>query len=434
MAPARAAQASVTPVGIGWRHPHYRELLSRQLALDFLEVHSENFFAEGGAALAVLRQGRASYPVSLHGVGLSLGSAIGIDDWHLDQLARLVQQIEPVRVSDHACFARGRLTNAVGATTGIVHASDLLPIPFSQEALDVLCANVQRVQERLKRPFMVENLSAYLSFKPPLLNPAAKQESEAGATGAPMDAARVGLQGNAPGNRAAGSASALFTEPAFLAELARRTGCSLLVDVNNIYVNALNAQIAGLAGDPVQHCLRWLDAIPFGSVGELHLAGHCRINGEHGDEHDPHGDIVIDDHGSRVCDAVWRLYQHAVQRFGPVPTLIEWDTDVPALDVLLEEVGRARAAAAATAPAPASATTPMPAPAPAPAAAPAAAPATTTPAVDVAADAARDDPGNVPAKDAMNAALDRAANTAVPTAANASAGAAAPGKRKGPAR
>ena len=190
------------------------------------------------------------------------------------------------------------------------------------------------------------------------------------------------------------------------------------MDVNNIYVNALNAQIAGLAGDPVQHCLNWLDAIPFGSVGELHLAGHCRINGEHGDEHDGRGDIVIDDHGSRVCDAVWRLYQHAVQRFGAVPTLIEWDTDVPAMDVLLEEVDRARAAAAAPAPA----TTPMPAP------------ATTTPAVEVAADAARDDPGNVPAKDAMNAALGRAANTAAATAANASAGAAAPGKSKGPAR
>ena len=436
MAPARAAQASVTPVGIGWRHPHYRELLARQPALDFLEVHSENFFAPGGAALAVLRQGRASYPVSLHGVGLSLGSAIGLDDWHLDQLARLVQQIEPVRVSDHACFARGLLSVASGGHLGdpssrvpggisgknpghrVVHASDLLPIPFSAEALDVLCANVQRVQDRLKRPFMVENLSAYLSFKPSLLMPVAKQESEAGATGAPMDAARVGLQGNATGNRAAGPASALFTEPGFLAELARRTGCSLLVDVNNIYVNALNAQIAGLAGDPVQHCLNWLDAIPFGSVGELHLAGHCRINGEHGDEHDGRGDIVIDDHGSRVCDAVWRLYQHAVQRFGAVPTLIEWDTDVPALDVLLEEVDRARAAAAAPAPA----TTPMPAP------------ATTTPAVEVAADAARDDPGNVPAKDAMNAALGRAANTAAATAANASAGAAAPGKSKGPAR
>ena len=312
-------QLNTVPAGIGWRQPHYRELLARRPTLDFLEVHSENFFALGGAALAVLRQGRASYPISLHGVGLSLGSAIGIDDWHLDQLARLVQQIEPVRVSDHACFARGRLAPAAasanasqtaGATPGgsLVHASDLLPIPFTTQALDVLCANVQQVQDRLQRRFMLENLSAYVALQ---------------------------LPGHEPHG---------FTEPAFLAELARRTGCTLLVDVNNIYVNALNAQIAGVAGDPVQQCLNWLDAIPPASVGELHLAGHCRVYGGQGEEH---GDIVIDDHGSPVCDAVWQIYQHAVRRFGPVPTLVEWDTDVPALDVLLQEVDRARASAAA---------------------------------------------------------------------------------------
>lgn len=137
-----------------------------------------------------------------------------------------------------------------------------------------------------------------------------------------------------------GLAADSLAEPVFLAGLARRTGCALLVDVNNIYVNAPNAQIAQTSGapcDPVQHCLSWLDAIPPSSVGELHLAGHCRVSGEH-------DDIVINDHGSRVCDAVWRIYQHAVQRFGPVPTLVEWDTDVPALDVLLEEVDGARAA------------------------------------------------------------------------------------------
>ena len=340
-------QPNRVPVGIGWRHPHYRELLQRQPARDFLEVHSENFFALGGAALAVLREGRASYPISLHGVGLSLGSAIGIDGWHLDQLARLVQQIEPVRVSDHACFARGLLTAAVheaeatGATSGrsAVHASDLLPIPFSAEALDVLCANVQRVQDRLKRPFMVEHLSAYVSWTPALLD-----EFLFDPLSAPIHEALARVQGKAQGGPAADS----LAEPAFLAELARRTGCALLVDVNNIYVNALNAQMAGLdgangvVGDPVQHCLDWLDAIPPASVGELHLAGHSRICDEDGDGH---RDIVIDDHGSRVCDAVWRIYRHAVQRFGPVPTLVEWDTDVPELDVLLEEVDRARSAA-----------------------------------------------------------------------------------------
>ncbi len=283
--------------GIGWRHPHYAELLERQPALAFLEVHSENFFAPGGAALAVLEQGRAHYPISLHGVGLSLGSASGLDAWHLDQLARLVQRIDPVRVSDHASFARGSFQDAP------VHAADLLPIPFTTEALDVLCTHVNQVQDRLQRVFMVENLSAYLRWN--------------------VDAAER-----------------IWAETEFLSTLARRTGCQLLVDVNNIYVNALNAQTRfGDGADPLQSCRHWLDAIPSDVVGELHLAGHCHVS-------DEHGDITIDDHGSRVCDAVWDLYRHAVTRFGRVPTLIEWDTNVPALDVLLDEAGRARAYAA----------------------------------------------------------------------------------------
>lgn len=285
--------ANLGNVGIGWRHPHYAELLERLPALDFLEVHSENFFAPGGASQAVLEQGRAHYPVSLHGVGLSLGSAAGLDDWHLDQLQRLVQHIDPVRVSDHASFARGVFNGAV------VHAADLLPIPFSSESLDVLCANVSRVQDRLQRRFMVENLSAYLRWKLP-------------------DTERI------------------WAETEFLTTLARRTGCQLLVDVNNIYVNALNAQLReGSVCDPVQACREWLDAIPADIVGEMHLAGHCRVS-------DEHGDIAIDDHGSQVCDPVWDLYRQAVSRFGAVPTLLEWDTDVPTLDVLLDEVRRAR--------------------------------------------------------------------------------------------
>ena len=280
-------------VGIGWRHPHYAELLERQPALAFLEVHSENFFAPGGAALAVLERGRAQYPISLHGVGLSLGSAVGLDTWHLDQLTRLVQRIDPVRVSDHACFARGLLKGSV------VHAADLLPIPFSTESLDVLCSHVHQVQDRLQRAFMVENLSAYLRWNMP-------------------------------------QAERVWTETEFLTTLARRTGCQLLVDVNNIYVNALNAPMRyGDMADPLQSCRNWLNAIPADVVGEIHLAGHCRVS-------DEHGDIVIDDHGSRVCDAVWGLYRHAIGRFGPVPTLIEWDTDVPTLDVLLDEATRAR--------------------------------------------------------------------------------------------
>jgi hypothetical protein len=226
-------------------------------------------------------------------VGLSLGSAVGLDTWHLDQLARLVQRIDPVRVSDHACFARGRFQGAP------VHAADLLPIPFTTESLDLLCTHVQQVQDRLQQPFMVENLSAYLRWNA-------------------CDGERV------------------WAETEFLTTLARRTGCQLLVDVNNIYVNALNAVTRyGESTDPLQSCRDWLDAIPAAVVGEIHLAGHCHVS-------DAHGDIVIDDHGSRVCAAVWDLYRHAVARFGAVPTLIEWDTDVPALDVLLDEAARAR--------------------------------------------------------------------------------------------
>lgn len=277
---------------MGWRHPHYGEVMDRLPLLEFLEVHSENFFAEGGAALAVLTQARTHYPISLHGVGLSLGSAVGLDHGHLEQLAQLVERIDPVRVSDHAAFARGSFQGIA------VHAADLLPLPFTTQALDVLCANVGRVQDRLKRPFMVENLSAYLTW-------------------------RV-----SPDERA-------WTEPAFFAELVRRTGCSLLVDVNNIYVNALNARRTDRDIDPVQSCLDWLNAIPAHAVGELHLAGHCHVS-------DAHGEIVIDDHGSRVSSEVWALYRHAIARFGPVPTLVEWDTDIPALDVLLDETSRAR--------------------------------------------------------------------------------------------
>ncbi len=305
--PDEAARSRSEPaVGIGWRHPHYAGLLETQPALDFIEVHSENFFAPGGAALAVLREGRARYPVSLHGVGLSLGSAAGMDPWHLDQLERLVQAIDPVRISDHASFARGTLPGEHGPTP--VHAADLLPVPFSHEALDVMCANVQRVQERLRRPIAVENLSAYLRWQ-----------------------------------------DADMRETQFLATLAQRTGCGLLVDVNNLYVNALNAQLLGEPGEPLDACRLWLDQMPGAVVAEIHLAGHIHC-----------GDIVIDDHGSRVSAPVWTLYRHAIARFGAVPTLIEWDTGVPPLAVLLEEAALARdAATLALRPAPGSAIAPL---------------------------------------------------------------------------
>jgi uncharacterized protein (UPF0276 family) len=268
-------------VGIGWRQPHYRELIERRpAALDFLEVHSENFFAEGGAALAVLDRGRAHYPVSLHGVGLALGSAAGLDAWHLDRLAALVRRIDPVRVSDHASFARAPLQPG----GPVVHGADLLPLAFTRPALDILVANVQRVQERLRRPILVENLSAYLHW-----------------------------------------ADSTLDEAAFFNALVQRSGCQLLLDVNNLVVNALNA-----GQEPVATACAFIDALTPGCVGEIHLAGHAVLP-----------DIVIDDHGSRVPPSVWAAYAHAVQRLGPVPTLIEWDTDVPALDVLLDEAAQA---------------------------------------------------------------------------------------------
>lgn len=270
-------------VGIGMRQPHYRDLLEQQPPLGFVEVHSENFFAAGGASRAVLREARQVYDVSLHGVGLSLGSASGLDLWHLDQLAALVQDIDPVRVSDHASFARAPL----GPGGPLVHAADLLPLAYTPASLAVLCANVQQVQERLRRPMLVENLSAYLSF-----------------------------------------ADDSLAEPDYFAQLCRRTGCQLLLDLNNLYVNAQNRREA----DPLAACLSWVRALPAGCVGEIHLAGCTRP-----DEPDT---LVIDDHATRVHEPVWQLYDHALEHLGPVATLIEWDTNLPALDVLLDEARR----------------------------------------------------------------------------------------------
>ena len=274
------------PIGIGWRQPHYEALLSERPALGFIEVHSENFFAEGGVTQAVLDAGRGAYPVSLHGVGLALGSAAGLDEAHLERLARLVQRIDPAWVSDHASFAR------VQGVGGGVHAADLLPIPFNDESLALMVRHVDQMQQRLGRRLLVENISAY-----------------------------VGWAGDT------------LAEPEFFNELTRRSGCGLLLDVNNLFVNARNDGLAPEAA--MAQAMRWVGAIRPGSVGEIHLAGHCeRSDG-----------LVIDDHGSQVREEVWQVYRHAVRRFGPVATLIEWDTDVPALDVLLNEAARARKAA-----------------------------------------------------------------------------------------
>lgn len=288
MKPAAGPVAAIA--GIGLRQPHYREVLETQPRLGFVEVHSENFFADGGAALAVLAEARETYPVSLHGVGLALGSAVGLDAWHLACLARLADRIDPVRVSDHLCFARAPRVDA----GPVLHGSDLLPVAHTEASMRILCHHLDQVQSRLKRRLWVENLSAYL---------------------APDEAA--------------------WPEADFLAELAKRSGCGLLLDVNNLVVNALNAG----AADPLATCCAAIDRLPReGVVGEIHLAGHC-------DRRDQGEPLVIDDHGSRVAPVVWRVYAHAVHRFGPLPSLVEWDTDLPPLAVLLDEAAQAEAIA-----------------------------------------------------------------------------------------
>jgi uncharacterized protein len=278
-----SGQSVKAGAGIGLRQSHYAELFGAPPPLGFVEVHSENFFADGGAALAVLHQARELYPVSLHGVGLALGSAAGLDPWHLDRLDRLVRRIEPLRVSDHSCFARAALLPG----QAVVHANDLLPIAFTEEALAIMVGNVAQVQDRLCRPMLVENLSSYLSF---------------------VDDS--------------------MSEPEFFAQLCRRAGCGMLLDVNNLMVNALNAG----ANDPIKACCAFVDALPQGIVGEIHLAGYQQTE-----------DIVIDDHGSRVRPDVWRVYEYALKRFGAVPTLVEWDTELPEFGVLLGEAEQASA-------------------------------------------------------------------------------------------
>ncbi len=271
-----AATLSLQGTGIGLRQPHYREVFERRPDLAFLEVHSENFFLDGGAAMHALERARAAYPISLHGVGLSLGSADRLAGEHLARLKRLVDRVEPALVSEHLCW---------GAIGG-VHFNDLLPLPHTREALALVADRVDRVQSTLGRRLLVENLSAYVEFR-----------------------------------------DAEMTETAFLAELARRTGCGLLLDLNNLYVNAVN-----FGFDPFER-LAELDGA---TIGQIHLAGHTAVD-----------DCLVDTHGSVVCDPVWDLYAHACARFGARPTLIEWDTDLPALDVLLSQAAQAGAIAQA---------------------------------------------------------------------------------------
>lgn len=257
-------------VGVGLRAPHYRQFLEQRPRVGWLEVHSENYLDAGGWDWYVLERLRADYPVSLHGVGLGLGSARGFSEAHLQRVGALVRRLQPALVSEHLCW---------GAVAGR-QLHDLLPLVLDEAALALMAARVARVQEALGRQLLLENVSTYVRFR--------------------ADA---------------------MSEAEFLAALAARTGCGVLLDVNNLYVNQCNHGEDALAA---------LAAIAPGMVGEIHLAGHLATP-----------QAVIDHHGDRVAAPVWRLYEAALQRFGAVPTLIEWDTDIPALDVLLAEAGKA---------------------------------------------------------------------------------------------
>jgi uncharacterized protein (UPF0276 family) len=261
--------------GIGLRAPHHGEILARRPALAFVEVHSENFFAAGGPLPATLERVRALYPLSLHGVGLSLGSVDPLDEAHLARLEALVRRFEPALVSEHLSWS------SVDAR----HANELLPLPHTIEAAAHVASRIARVQDRLGRRILVENVSSYLTFR-----------------------------------------HSTMTEWEFLAALAEQADCGLLLDVNNVFVSARNHGF-----DPIA----FIDGVPRDRVGQFHLAGHS-----------DKGTHLLDTHDHPVRDEVWELYRHAVRRFGAQATLLERDDDIPPLDELVAEARRAADVAA----------------------------------------------------------------------------------------
>lgn len=261
--------------GVGYKPQHFEAITGAPGAVGWIEIHAENYMGDGGRPLAQLRHLAERFPVSVHGVGLSIGGEGALDRDHLDRLARLVGWLDPASFSEHLAWS----THDVG------FLNDLLPLPYTQATLDRVAAHIDQVQEALGRRMLLENPSTYLAFA----------ETEMG-------------------------------EIEFLTELARRTGCGLLLDVNNVFVSATNQQ-----SDPVAY----IDAFPLDAVGEIHLGGHDA------DADDQGAPLLIDSHGREVADPVWTLYAHTVARGGPKPTLIEWDNDVPDWPVLEAEAARA---------------------------------------------------------------------------------------------
>lgn len=283
----RGAALWPVAVGIGWRQPHYREVMARgALDLDFLEVHTEHFLAPGGANRQLLLDASGRFPISLHGVGLGLGSAAGIDTRHLQRVRSLMDAIKPASVSEHAAFTRARHGH------GVVHAHEQLPLPLSPRGLSLLASQVDAAQQCLGRQILIENVSAYLAWE---------EDGEAEA----------------------------IREVDFFNALAAQTGCGLLLDLNSLFVNALNR---GLDAEAALHeCLAWLDGVEPTAVGQYHVSGHASLEG-----------MTIADHGGAIGEDVWSLYRHALTQIGARPTLIEWDKGLPPLASLCEEVARAR--------------------------------------------------------------------------------------------
>ena len=256
--------------GIGLRSFHFREILEEKPPVAWMETHPENYFGEGGAPLRFLEQIRSLYPLSFHGVGLSLGSSDPLNLTHLKKLKALFDRFEPVFISEHLSWSSvsGRFLN------------ELLPLPYTPESLEQVCSKIDEIQDTLKRPLLIENITRYLTWR-----------------------------------------ASTLPEGEFMAEVVQRTGCRILLDINNVSVNALNHRF-----DP----LDYLKTIPAQAVQEIHLAGFDRF-----------GTWVIDTHGQRVHQEVWELYRWVIDHFGPRPTLIEWDTNLPPLHVLVEEAEKA---------------------------------------------------------------------------------------------
>jgi uncharacterized protein (UPF0276 family) len=261
--------------GLGLRTQHYPEFLEGPQRVDWLELLSDNYLVPGGKPLVMLDCIRTDYPVVMHGVALSIGAADGPDEDYLRALAALADRVQPLWVSDHLCWT--------GVHGRVLH--DLYPLPYTEEALEVIVRNVHRVQEMLKRPLVLENVSSYVSFR-----------------------------------------ASEMSEWAFISEVCARTGCRLLLDVNNIHVSSVNHGF-----DP----LEFLAGIPADRVQQIHLAGHS-----------DHGDHIIDTHDHPVADAVWALYEAALRRCGPVATMIERDDRIPPLAELIDELDQARAISA----------------------------------------------------------------------------------------